>query len=175
MNCHKVGLDSRYSRNSHRSQPPVSVFRLAGACECFGGSAVTVPSLSNTAQLSAKVHDRLLEEIPPGAQRTREFRFCLSLPGVKDWLECDRFVGLRTNIENRNFNIWFIFYCRTLLFTEHKGARGEPIMWCLKHLVTICCTVPLVSFMIMPLVSGDTTPKLVPWPQTYKNMQPPDS
>ena len=95
--------------------------------------ATDVPSLSDLVtdnpvpqkELVLRVHKQVHATMPKGDERTQLFRAQLSLPGSKDWLKCAPSPGLRTHIADRDFRVWFRFWCRVPMFhPEDKCPRS---------------------------------------------------
>ena len=89
--------------------------------------------------LTARVYEKALQDIPPGDQRTQAFRSSLALPGSKNWLKCSPSPGLGTYISDRDFKVWFQYFCRVPLYAQDaKCPRcskdmdqyGDHLLYC---------------------------------------------
>lgn len=89
--------------------------------------------------LTARVYEKRILEISPGDQRTQAFRQSLSMPGSKDWIKCTPSPGLGTYISDRNFKVWFQYFCRVPLYPENATCHrckkqmdqfGDHLLWC---------------------------------------------
>ncbi len=94
-------------------------------------------------QMVARGHKAVLHSVDKGDQRTQLFRAQLAVPGAKDWLNCAPAPGLHTHIPDRDFRIWFKYWCRVPLFNpgdscprsrcNHKlDPYGDHLLGCVR-------------------------------------------
>ena len=112
-------------------------------------SAVELPSLADILdkdlvpqkELVMRVHKQTHATMAKGDERTRLFRAQLAVPGSKDWLNCAPAPGLRTHIADRDFRMWFRYWCRVPLFnpddqcprtgcSKKLDAYGDHLLGC---------------------------------------------
>ena len=112
--------------------------------QCAPGKAIPLAELESDKTpsqkaLVARVYEHAIAHLRKGDTRTQAFRASLSLPGSKDWLKCTPSPGLGTYIADRNFRIWFQYFCQVPLFrpdaTCHRcnkpmDAFGDHLLWC---------------------------------------------
>lgn len=75
-------------------------------------------------ELSKRVHNATQRRLPVGNQRTQAFRASLAVTGTTDWLKAQPSPGIGTYIKDRDFRLWFKYYCRIALFNgDEKCPR----------------------------------------------------
>ena len=74
-------------------------------------------------KITALVHQKKVQEIPPGSARTRIMRSSVKLPEAKTWANCGPSTGYATYMPHHHFNIWLQYYCQVPLF--QPGTRCQ--------------------------------------------------
>ena len=82
-------------------------------------------------KLPRRVHDTTQGRLPAGDERTKALLASLSVLGAKDWLKAQPSPGLGTHIQDRNFRLWFKYFCRIPPF---NGSEKCPRNGCNSEL-----------------------------------------
>jgi len=91
----------------------------------FSWEDVTGMGRMQQREIMKKLHKRAIDDIEKGTIRDQAMRSLLRIKGSKDWLRCAPAPGLGTYIADRDFRVWFRYWCRLPLFGRNTTCPRE--------------------------------------------------